>query len=146
MRPLALLLIAAGLLSPATAGAQQTLGRLFFTPEQREMLDARRKAGVQDRSAPLTISPTTRLDGVVVRSHGKSTVWLDGNALPDGVRPEGVRVRRTNDPTKVRIGVGEDGRYSSVKVGQQVDRTSGEIKDPIDPGGVKVERHAPPGR
>lgn len=146
MKRLAGLLIGIGLLVPVVAGAQQPLGRLFFTPEQRETLDARRRAGVQERAAPVTISPTTRLDGVVVRSQGKSTVWLDGNALPDGVRPEGVRVRRTNDPTRVRIGVGEQGRYTSVRVGQQVDRTSGEIKDPIDPGGIKVERHDPPGR
>lgn len=146
MKRLALLMVATGLLGPAAALAQQPLGRLFFTPEQRETLDARRRAGVQDRSAPLPISPTTRLDGVVTRSHGKSTVWLDGNALPDGVRPEGVRVLRSSDPTRVRVGVGEEGRLTSVRVGQQVDRTSGEIKDPIDPGGIKVERRAPSGR
>jgi hypothetical protein len=146
VRRLVALMIAAGLLSPVAAGAQQSLGRLFFTPEQREALDARRKAGVQDRAAPLPISPTTRVDGVVQRSRGKSTIWLDGNAIPDGVRPEGLRVRRGGDPTRVRIGVGEQGRYATVRVGEQVDRTSGEIKDPIAPGELKIERHEPPGR
>jgi len=145
MRRLASLWLVVGLLGSITASAQQPFGRLFFTPEQRETLNARRDAGVQTRTAPV-ISPTTRLDGVVIRSHGKSTVWLDGNALPDGVRPEGVRVRRSSDPTRVRVGVGEDGRLTTVRVGQQVDRISGEIKDPIDPGGIKVERHDPAGR
>ena len=138
-------LIVLGLLVPAAAGAQQTLGRLFFTPEQRETLDGRKKVPTNP-SAPISISPTTRLDGVVIRSHGKSTIWMDGNALPDGVRPEGLQVRRSNDPSRVRIGVGEQGRYTTVRVGQQVDRVSGEIKDPIDPGGIKVERRDPPGR
>jgi len=146
VRGVAALVLAAGLLSPVLASAQESLGRLFFTPEQRELLDARRKAGVQERSAPLTISPTTRLDGVVKRSHGKSTIWLDGNPIPDGVRPEGVRVQRGTDPTRVRIGVGEHGRYASVRVGEQVDRASGEIKDPIAPGELKVERGGPPRR
>jgi hypothetical protein len=146
VRRLAALMLVAGLLSPVVAGAQQSLGRLFFTPEQREVLDARRKAGIQERSAPLTISPTTRLDGVVVRSHGKSTIWLDGNPIPDGASTEGLRVRRGSDPTRVRIGVGEQGRYATVRVGEQVDRASGEIKDPIAPGELKVERGGPPNR
>ncbi|HEX5093497.1 MAG TPA: hypothetical protein VFV84_12495 [Burkholderiales bacterium] len=142
MRRLALALLALGLFSPTLAGAQQ-FGRLFFTPEQREALDARRKAGIQDRTAPLAISPTTRLDGVVTRSQGKSTVWLDGNPIPDGVRPEGVRVRRSGDPSRVRIGIGEQGSFANVRVGQQVDRATGEIKDPIGPGELKVERGDP---
>ena len=138
-------LVVLGLLVPAAAGAQQTLGRLFFTPEQRETLDGRKKVPANP-SAPISISPTTRLDGVVIRSHGKSTIWMDGNALPDGVRPEGLRVRRGDDPTRVRVGVGDEGRLTTVRVGQQVDRVSGEIKDPIDPGGIKVERRDSPDR
>jgi len=141
MRPAHLLLAALLLLPPVAASAQQ-LGRLFFTPEQRDTLDARRRAGVQERSAPVPISPTTRLDGYVKRSQGKSTIWLDGNAIADGVRPDGVRVYRGGDPTRVRIGVGEGKRQVTVRVGQTVDRASGEIKDPIDPGELRIERRA----
>jgi hypothetical protein len=140
-----MILLAVSLLSPLAAGAQQ-LGRLFFTPDQREALDARRRAGVQDRAAPLAISPSTRVDGVVVRSQGKSTIWLDGTAIPDGVRPDGIRVRRDSDPTRVRIGVGEQGGYVNVRVGEQVDRASGDIKDPIGSGELKVQRHDSPSR
>lgn len=140
-RALAALLACAALLHGAPAAAQQ-LGRLFFTPEQREMLDARRRAGIQDRAAP-AISPTTRLDGYVKRSHGKSTIWLDGNAIVDGVRPEGLRVLRGSDPSQVRIGVGEHGRNVSVRVGQTVDRATGDVKDPLGAGELRVE-HTPP--
>jgi hypothetical protein len=136
MRAAALLV---GLLVCASAGAQE-LGRLFFTPEQREALDARRKAGLPDKSAPIQISPSTRLDGYVKRSHGKSTIWLDGNALPDGAPAEGIRVRRGSDPTRVRIGVGENGRQVSVRVGQTVDRATGEVKDAIGAGELRIER------
>lgn len=133
-------LLALGLLAPASAGAQD-LGRLFFTPEQRAALDARRKQRLPDKPAPVAVSPTTRLDGYVKRSHGKSTIWLDGNALPDGVRADGIRVFRGSDPTRVRIGVGDDGRQVSVRVGQTVDRATGQVKDAIRPGEVRIERH-----
>jgi hypothetical protein len=139
MRQLASVALMLGLLLPAAAGAQQ-LGRLFFTPEQRETLDARRKARLPDKPAAVAISPSTRLDGYVKRSHGKSTIWLDGQAVPDGVRTEGVRVRRGSDPTRVSIGVGEEGHNVSVRVGQTVDRATGEIKDPLGGGRVRVER------
>lgn len=137
------LLLAALLLLPAAPASAQQLGRLFFTPEQRDTLDARRRAGVQERAAPVAISPTTRVDGYVRRSRGKSTIWLDGNAIADGVRPDGIRVYRGSDPTRVRIGVGDEDRRVAVRVGQSVDRASGEIKDPIGPGGLRIERRDP---
>ena len=47
------MLLAAG----ATAAAAQELGRLFFTPEQRAELDARRKARVPDKPAQVHPHP-----------------------------------------------------------------------------------------
>jgi hypothetical protein len=59
----------------------QELGRLFFTPEQRSALDARRKARVPDKpTANVVVSPTMRLDGYVKRSSGRSTVWVNREA------------------------------------------------------------------
>src|SRR6266704_3600373 len=86
-------LVAVGLAMPGSASAQvQEMGRLFFTPEQRAALDARRKARVPDKPAasPVAASPTTRLDGYVVRSEGRSTVWVNGESLQDG-SAEGLR-------------------------------------------------------
>ena len=96
MRQVAALLLAGVLLAPCAVSAQE-LGRLFFTPEQREALDARRRARLPDRPAALAPSPTTRLDGSVKRSLGKSTVWVDGSAVPEGTQPEGLRIRRGGD-------------------------------------------------
>ena len=64
-------------------GYAEDLGRLFFTPEQRAALDARRKARVPDRpNVTTTVSPTTRLDGYVKRQGGRSTVFVNGDAVP----------------------------------------------------------------
>lgn len=43
------------------------LGRLFFTPEQRQSLDEQRTEAF----------PYSRLDGVVKRSSGHNSVWID---------------------------------------------------------------------
>jgi len=79
MSPRAILVLA--LLAPSVTLAQD-LGRLFFTPEQREALDSRRKARVPDKpAAAMVVSPTTRVDGFVKRSGGPSTVWVNGAYL-----------------------------------------------------------------
>ena len=78
-------MVMGGALLLGTAGAQaQELGRLFFTPEQRAALDARRKARVPDKPAAASAveQPVTRVDGAVRRSGGRSTVWVNGEAIP----------------------------------------------------------------
>jgi hypothetical protein len=101
MRRAATLLVACAMLAPCAAAAQE-LGRLFFTPEQRQALDARRKARLPDKPMAAAPSPTTRIDGSVQRSSGRSTLFVDGAAVPDGTQPEGLRIRRTGDPDSRR--------------------------------------------
>ena len=126
----------------------QELGRLFFTPEQREALDARRKARLPDKPAAAVVppSPTTRVDGQVKRSSGKSTVWVDGFAVPDGTQPEGLRVRRGGDPSRVTVILGEEGRRVELRVGETLDRANGKVKDVIGEGEVRIQRYGTPKR
>jgi hypothetical protein len=140
--PLALLLA----LFPAGPAAAQQLGRLFFTPEQRAALDARRAARLPDKPAAAAESPTTRVDGYVKRSSGKSTVWVDGEAMPDGLQLEGLRVQRGNDPTRVTVTIGEDGRRVEMRVGETLDRATGEVKDVLGDGEVRIRRGGAQGR
>jgi len=142
LAPLALLLA----LLPAGHAAAQELGRLFFTPEQRAALDARRAARLPDKPAAAAESPTTRVDGYVKRSSGKSTVWVDGEALPDGLQLEGLRVQRGNDPTRVTVTIGEDRRRIEMRVGETLDRATGEVKDVIGDGEVRIRRGGAQGR
>ena len=145
MMRLATLALLLALLSAGPAAAQQ-LGRLFFTPEQRAALDARRAARLPDKPAAVAESPTTRVDGYVKRSSGKSTVWVDGEAMPDGLQLEGLRLQRGNDPTRVTVTIGEDGRRIVVRVGETLDRATGEVKDVIGDGEVRIGRGGAQGR
>ena len=133
-------LLALLVLLPAGQAAAQELGRLFFTPEQRDALDARRKARLPDKPAASAPSPTTRIDGYVQRSRGKSTVWVNGEAVPDGTQPEGLRLRRGTDASRVGVTIGEDGLRREMRVGETLDRATGEVKDVVGDGEVRIER------
>ena len=135
------LVFACVLLYPEAAPAQE-LGKLFFTPEQRAALDARRKARVPDRpSAPVVASPTTRLDGYVSRSSGRSTVWVNGEPVVEGTSADGTRVyTRPGDPAGAAVSIGDGSRRVPLKVGQSVDRGSGEVRDPLGDGEIRIQR------
>ena len=122
------------------AGAQE-LGRLFMTPEQRTALDARRKARVPDKPAatPQAESPITRVNGAVRRTGGKSTVWVNGEAIPEGAQPGGPQVTpRAANPSRVSIPAGEGAQRYDLRVGESLDRGSGEVRDVIGEGEIKV--------
>ena len=130
------LVLLLALLVPALASAQE-LGRLFFTPDQRAALDARRKARVPDKpaAAPVIASPTTRLDGYVKRSGGPSTVWVNGESVNEGAS-DSPRIGSSD----VSIPVGDGGSRVRLKPGEVLDRGSGEVRDVLGDGEVQVRR------
>jgi hypothetical protein len=117
-------------------GAQaQELGRLFFTPEQRAALDARRKARVPDRPAVTSVvSPTTRLDGYVKRSGGRSTVFVNGEALLEGTAEAPV-VDPERRGGRVRVSGGEGRPRVELRPGEVLERDTGAVRDVLGAGG-----------
>jgi hypothetical protein len=139
----ALVLVAGMLFFPYAYG--QEIGRLFFTPEQRAALDARRKARVPDKpaavlAAPAVAPPVTQLDGYVRSSRGRATVWVNG-ALDDP--PPGERLLPDPDG-RVPLSTGEGGPRVRLKPGQAVDRSTGEIVDLVGNGRIAVQRKPKP--
>jgi hypothetical protein len=128
---------------PLAAKAQE-IGRLFFSPEQRAQLDARRKARVPDKpaAAPVIASPTTRLDGFVRRSSGRSTVWVNGESFTES---ESTRIEpgRSSD-ARVSVPVGDAGVRARLKPGEVLDRGTGEVRDVIGHGEIQVRPNAHP--
>ena len=135
------LLLLAALALPFAPAQAQELGRLFFTPDQRAALDARRKARVPDKPAAAAVaSPTTRLDGYVRRSDGPSTVWVNGEGLLE-TSPEAPRIGATrSDDGRVSVGVGESGARVGLKPGEVLDRSTGEVRDMIGEGEIRIRR------
>ena len=112
-------------LAAGPVAAQENLGRLFFTEQQRQDLDRRRQANIQETAVVVESSVT--VNGQVSRSSGRSTTWING--VPQ------ESTRRPSDPARVTLPGGEGAPSVSVKVGQTLDKVRGEIRDPATGSG-----------
>src|SRR5262249_55416154 len=105
------------------------------TEEQRAALDARRKARMPDRpAAPAVASPTTRVDGYVRRSGGPSTGWGNGEA-PRVEGQDAPRIATGRRAGRIPGPLGDGAVRFSLKPGQVLDRSTGEIRDVLGPNG-----------
>jgi len=147
--PIALIAVGIAMAGAGSAQAQE-LGRLFFTPEQRAALDARRKARVPDKPAAIAVteSPVTRVNGAVQRGSGKSTVWVNGEMIPENAQADGARVVPLGpNPGRVSIPAGDGPRRYDLRVGESLNRGSGEVRDVIGEGEIKIgPRRAAPAK
>lgn len=133
-------LVATGSL-PVQAAQEAELGRLFFTPERRQALERQRTHNVQQAQA--LQGTTMTLDGVVFRSSGKSTVWINQQAQNenDGRRTGVTAVLSPRDPGRALVAPGED-TPAQLKVGEAVNRATGERNTRLGGGQVAVPRQA----
>jgi hypothetical protein len=119
----------AALAAPGAAPAEP-LGRLFFTPAQRSALDAGKRLSVTPagpkRAAPRGPGSIT-LSGVVRRSDGEYTVWVNGRAVGKG-GPTGVSAAPSaNHPSAARVNLRGTDSPVELRVGQQLKRSTGKI-------------------
>lgn len=93
------------------------IGRLFFTPEQRLLLDRQRRLGISEEIESAAI----RLDGVAMRAGRKPTVWVNGRSLDSGrdemaASQTPLRVGESLDPvTQQKMDVVPDGSVTRSK-------------------------------
>lgn len=99
--------------SSAMAAEEPELERLFNTPQRRAQLDELRRRNVPiQRPATTPVTQNIRLDGIVRRTNGPSTVWINGE--PHFGAPS---VNSTSAATaRVRFG---EGKTVELKVGEQ---------------------------
>ncbi|MDZ5634915.1 hypothetical protein [Janthinobacterium sp. GMG1] len=129
-RPLILgaLLAGAALTAQAQAQAQQ-LGRLFLSPQQRAQLDAQRYGPpppdpvMAAPPPPPPPAPPVELNGVVQRSSGRSTVWLNQEAQNE---PHNRLARDKPGTLTLRL---SNGQVLLLKPGQRYDPASGTVTE-----------------
>ena len=136
-------LVLAGMtaLVPARAADTQELGRLFFTPERRATLEHQRAFNVQEAQ---TLQGTTMsLDGVVYRSSGKATVWINHQAQNEGESARtGVNaVVSPKTPGSALLAPGEE-KPAQLKVGEAMNRATGERNTRLGGGIVTTPRQS----
>lgn len=133
---------AAVLLACGGALAQDSsIGKLFFTPDRRAALDGQRQFDVQQ--ARVLEGDKLSVDGVVKRSTGKSTVWINGVAHHDRTVASEVQPRISDlNPGSIALQAG-DGPPASLRVGQSINRTTREQTDGLNGGTVSVRPAGP---
>jgi hypothetical protein len=95
----------------AAWGADEYLGRLFHTPEQRRQLDQMRSLGTPRPG--LEERPTLRLDGVVRHPDGHLTTWVNGEPSESGRSAPG------QGPGQAQV-VTEGGKSVALRVGDAI--------------------------
>ncbi len=107
MKFIVLAIICVALLSGVAPASPAELGRLFFTPEQRKELERHQ----QQESA--TNGHTLTVNGIVQKTGGERTVWING--VPQAAGDHGEQI-----PDGVTIAVPGLARPAEVKVGQKL--------------------------
>ena len=123
--------------------AADNLGRLFLVPEQRAQLEIVR-AQRDWRIAPViedapvvaapprpSVPPVVTYSGIVNRSDGRSTVWINGQPVHERERVKGadeVNITGVRDGV-VSVAIPQVDRRASLRVGQSLDVESGVIEE-----------------
>jgi len=145
MRPFhsTLSLIACGLLlqgslahaEPAAQSGEQ-LGRLFLTPEWRGALERQRQLNIQQTRN--LEGDTVRIDGIVVRSSGKSTVWINNQPQTESARDSGVTAATSlRQPGRAAVSTGSEPPVD-LKVGVTLNQATGEKSGGLASGEIRV--------
>ena len=125
------------LIPGSVIGGEETIGRLFFTPERRQQLDQQRQTNSLDRQR-IQVEPSLTIDGVVTRSSGKRTAWVNGSPHHEDEMSNLLRVTpQRQDPGRVRVET-IDSPAATVRVGETVNRNSGQSSDLLNGGRIRV--------
>lgn len=133
--------LAAGLVFTALPASAEPLGRLFLTPERRAALERQRQLNIQETQQVIE-GATLSVSGVVKRSSGKTTTWVNGTPQDDSSSATGVHVEidRAN-PARTTVVAGEESP-ASLKVGESINRATRETTSGVGDGRIIVKRES----
>ncbi len=136
MNPKHLIICCALVLMAGSVRAAEPLGRLFFTPAQRSSLDVARTqrarttlATERTEEVAAPVAQTLTYDGMVRRSDGKTTVWINNRPVSDKESGGAAIVGRVRPDGSVTLQVPQSGRRVDLKPGQSVELLTGAIEE-----------------
>ena len=107
------------------AQSYENLGPLFFNAAERRAIVQERVGPAEQEKPPSIVT----LSGVLVRSGGKGTAWINGQAVPEGYSPfPGMPV--TIRPGHISI------KNQAVRPGEMLDLTNSHRVDTLAAGSV----------
>lgn len=138
------------LLAAGAASAAEPLGRLFYTPAQRIQLDALRSQKsvappVPEQQEPVAVPEIVTYGGIVRRSDGKTTVWINNHVVNDGKASDSLAISsKVRSDDSVTLKLPQASGSIDLKVGQSVEVVSGAIAEPYAPRSVSVPAPSKP--
>jgi len=130
MARLTVLLTSVFLLGHTACAGAEPLGRLFFSPDERARLDQMRNGNASD-NAPAGQQPPIEqitLNGLVRRSSGKTTTWINHLPQNENETPQGVAVRGQAAKPSAFLLL-PSGKQVQLKAGQTFDAVKGKIRE-----------------
>ena len=121
--------------APARVDAPTTMGRLFYTPDRRLALD--RQRGANRPTERKVESRQLSFDGLVQRSGGKQTVWVNGRPLTERDAAILQVTPSPSQPGRARLSIPNEAGHD-LAVGSSVNRETGEVRSPLGAGQVRV--------
>ncbi len=136
LRVFAIVLFTYGL-SSIPAIAAEPIGRLFLTPQERHALDEMREHGTAASASDIlaaaqpthTATPRIIVNGIVERSDGKTTVWLNQLQQPENGRSQDIAVIpsiKHSSAVLIRL---PSGKSIAMKAGQTFDTAQGIVRE-----------------
>ncbi len=108
----------------------QGMDRLFYSPGERAALDAQR----HHSPLPGAGTDTVTVNGLVTRSSGKSTVWVNGAPRNEDHPGNGVEIlRKQAAGGKVTVRPPTGDKAVDLKVGQTLEEATGKVREVYDP-------------
>jgi hypothetical protein len=126
----------------ASASPTPSLGRLFMTPDWRVNLERQRQLNIRESRS--LEGESMRLDGVVVRSAGKPTVWVNNHPQGENAQDSGVAaVTSRQQPGRAMLSAGTE-PPADLKVGVTLNRATRETGGGLADGEIRVNRPPAP--
>jgi hypothetical protein len=117
------------------------LGRLFMPSEWRANLERQRQLNIQETRS--LEGESVRLDGIVVRSTGKSTVWVNNRPQTENAQDSGVIASTSRrEPGRATLSAGAE-PPADLKVGVTLNRATRETTGGLADGEIRIQRRAP---
>lgn len=117
--------------APASAQPPPGLGKLFLSPERRQSLDRQRQLNLGEEDGG--DSDTVRLDGVVQRSSGYNSIWINQRMQPQ----ERTQGRSGADAASSPVEL-EQGRQIRLQVGESINRSTQERNNVLPPNAIQA--------
>ncbi|PHR50896.1 MULTISPECIES: hypothetical protein [Cycloclasticus] len=112
------------------------LGDLFFTVQQRAVMDVARENGVTEIGEVTEASKVLKVNGLYFKNadkRNKATVWLNGELVNSNKRLHGAQLENVSERDKtVLMRLDKTRSTVSLKAGETLNLDTGELRDSFE--------------